>query len=92
MLDNAIKEQLKSVFAVLENNVELVCDESTHEDQKELIEMLQDVASTSTKIIVKTPAGGNAEKTFSPNFILNTRDAIQVSFLKPFLGDMNLHH
>jgi alkyl hydroperoxide reductase subunit F len=68
MLDHAIKEQLKSVFAVLENDVELVCDESSHEDQKELIEMLQDVASTSSKIIFKEASSAGSPKNPSPQF------------------------
>lgn len=53
MLDNSLKEQLKSVFAVLENEIELVYDESSHPDQAELISMLNDVASTSNKIIAR---------------------------------------
>ncbi len=50
MLDAALKEQLTSVFGALENEVEIVYANSSHDDQKELIEMLRDVASTSNKI------------------------------------------
>ncbi len=53
MLDSSLKEQLKSVFATLENTVELVYENSSHDDNKELVEMLQDVASTSDKITVR---------------------------------------
>lgn len=60
MLDNSLKEQLKSVFAVIENDVELVYDESSHADQAELVEMLQDVASTSPKIIARPAVTGGA--------------------------------
>lgn len=68
MLDNALKEQLKSVFAILENSVELVLDESSHPDQAELIEMLQEVASTSPKIIVRPATVPAATKSASPQF------------------------
>lgn len=68
MLDSAIKEQLKSVFAVLENNIELVLDESSHPDQNELTEMLNDVASTCDKIIVKKALVPVAEKAKTPQF------------------------
>lgn len=67
MLDSSIKEQLKTVFAALEKNVELVYDDSKHPDQVELIEMLQDVASTSSKIIVRA-SNASAEKAKSPQF------------------------
>ena len=57
MLDNDILDQLKSVFAKLEKNVELVYKSSDHEDQKSLVEMLEQVASTSENITVKPAAG-----------------------------------
>ena len=54
MLDSAIKDQLKTVFAALENEVVLVHNtNNSHVDQAELIQMLEDVASTSDKIKVK---------------------------------------
>ena len=52
MLDSEILEQLKSVFSVLENKIRLVYDESIHEDQNQLIELLNGVASTNIKIEV----------------------------------------
>ncbi len=53
MLDTQMKEQLTSVFAALENTVELIYAKSSHDDQKDLVEMLTDVASTSSKIEAK---------------------------------------
>ncbi|MBO9668164.1 MAG: alkyl hydroperoxide reductase subunit F [Bdellovibrio sp.] len=58
MLDSSLKEQLTSVFAKLEKPVELVYEPSVHDDQKDLIEMLQDVGSTSANIKVRENAGG----------------------------------
>jgi alkyl hydroperoxide reductase subunit F len=52
VLDQSLKDQLISVFGALENNVELTYANSAHADQAELVEMLQDVGSTSPKIIV----------------------------------------
>ncbi|MGK5094043.1 alkyl hydroperoxide reductase subunit F [Deltaproteobacteria bacterium TL4] len=50
MLENDIIEQLKSVFEKLNGRVELVYAKSPHEKQEELIEMLEQVASTSEHI------------------------------------------
>lgn len=63
MLDSAIKDQLNSVFATLENTVELVYENSSHADQNELVEMLQDVATTSSKIIVRPSTESNLVST-----------------------------
>lgn len=60
MLDSSLKEQLTSVFAVLENTVELIVENSAHEDQKDLMEMLQDVASTSPKINLTPNSSGSS--------------------------------
>ncbi|HWU43062.1 MAG TPA: thioredoxin family protein, partial [Bdellovibrio sp.] len=57
MLDAALKEQLNSVFSVLDKPVELVYENSAHEDQKDLLEMLQDVASASAQIILRKNDG-----------------------------------
>ena len=59
MLDSSLKEQLQSVFAKLENTVELVYAKTTHDDNKELVEMLQDVATTSDKITVREGANSS---------------------------------
>lgn len=53
MLDSQLKEQLTSVFEKLENEIELVYEQSSHADQKELVEMLEEVASTTPKVKVK---------------------------------------
>lgn len=53
MLDANILEQLKSVYSALENDVTLVLSKSEHEKQSELVEMIKEIASTSSKISVK---------------------------------------
>ena len=53
MLDSSLREQLVSVFGKLEKPVELIIDNSPHEDHKDLLEMLNDVAETSPNITVK---------------------------------------
>lgn len=53
MLDQDMKEQLKTVFAQIENKIELVYKKSTHQDQASLIEMLNDLTSTSDKISLR---------------------------------------
>lgn len=53
MLDNDLKEQLKSAFAPIENQIDLVYIDNQHSDQAELLEMLNAVADTSGKISVK---------------------------------------
>ena len=53
MLDKNILEQLTTVFGKLENEVELVYSKSSHADQKDLVELLEQVASTSTNITVR---------------------------------------
>ncbi|PIE75399.1 MAG: alkyl hydroperoxide reductase subunit F [Deltaproteobacteria bacterium] len=50
MLEQGIIDQLKTVFEVLEGNIDLVYEESSNEKQKELVEMLEQVASTSENI------------------------------------------
>ncbi|KYG60948.1 alkyl hydroperoxide reductase subunit F [Bdellovibrio bacteriovorus] len=66
MLDPQMKEQLSTVFQKLENEVELVYAPSSHADQKDLVEMLEEVASTSSKIKARA-ATGMAQVT-SPQF------------------------
>lgn len=53
MLDSAIQEQLKSVFTKLDKTVVLRVDRSSHANQDELLEMLNDVATCSDKIRVE---------------------------------------
>jgi alkyl hydroperoxide reductase subunit F len=66
MLDNNILEQLKAVFVKLDNKVELVYDKSEHEDQFKLVDLLEQVASTSENIIVR-PASNSKDVSF-PQF------------------------
>lgn len=56
MLDQDMKEQLRGVFAKLESKVALVYDDSTNENQPELVSMLSDLAETSSLIEVR-PSG-----------------------------------
>jgi alkyl hydroperoxide reductase subunit F len=65
-IDKNILEQLESVFLKLENDVKIVYRHSDHSDQKQLVEMLEQVASTSNKIkIVKSD---NHEMVSIPQF------------------------
>lgn len=50
MIDNNMKDQLKSVFEKIEGSIQLVYTKSAHEKQNELIEMLTAVSDTSDKI------------------------------------------
>jgi NADH-dependent peroxiredoxin subunit F len=52
MLDQAIKEQLQEVFKNLTNQIDLVYHQSQHEDQSQLLAMLNDISSTAEKIKV----------------------------------------
>lgn len=52
MIDSEMIEQLKTVFAKLEGQVELVVDLSQHADQGELLNLLEGVASASPNITI----------------------------------------
>lgn len=57
MLDQDLKSQLKQVFEALESPIELIYKSSDHEKQAELVEMLTDISSTSSRIsAVPSPA------------------------------------
>lgn len=61
MLDSDIKDQLREVFKAIEGSVELVYDESSHENQQELKEMLEGIASTCDNIkLVPSGRSGHA--------------------------------
>lgn len=60
MLDAGMKEQLATVFQKLESDVNLVYDQSSHADQAELVELLTDVASTSSRIGLKSSGASSA--------------------------------
>lgn len=47
MIDQDLKDQLKPVFASLEHSIELVYDQSAHENQAELLAMLEGLTDTS---------------------------------------------
>ena len=64
MLDTQMLEQLKTVFAPIEKNITLIYDESNHPDQKELVEMLESVSSTSAKIKTKCSGKNNVNPFF----------------------------
>lgn len=53
MLDTDLKEQLTAHFSGLSHRIELVADRSDHAQQQELLEMLNDLAETSTDITVR---------------------------------------
>ncbi|GIL18067.1 MAG: alkyl hydroperoxide reductase subunit F [Oligoflexia bacterium] len=67
MLDTAMKDQLKSVFAKLENQVDLIYNQSSHPDTDGLIEMLTDIQSTSSLINVKK-SEKPSQDTVTPGF------------------------
>ncbi|MFA7614883.1 MAG: thioredoxin family protein, partial [Candidatus Caldatribacteriota bacterium] len=52
MLDTAIIEQLKGVYQTLENEVSLVIKKSEHANYKDLKDLVESLASTSSKIAV----------------------------------------
>lgn len=52
MLDSDLKEQLKSVFAPIENSIELNYFEKVHPEQSDLLSMLTEIATTNSKISV----------------------------------------
>jgi alkyl hydroperoxide reductase subunit F len=71
MLDQDMKEQLKSVFAQIENKIELVYTPSSHSDQMTLLEMLNDIATTCEKIIVKPSDSLDKPKEIPPQFTIH---------------------
>lgn len=59
MLDQEMKDQLRGVFAKLDSKVALVYDDSSNENQPELVSMLTDLAGTSSMIEAR-PSGTKA--------------------------------
>ena len=77
MLDKNLLEQLSSVFSKLDEEVELVYDQSIHADQAGLLEMLNEVVSTSNKLKL-TPSSNHSD---IPSFSLKTMGKLNgVSF------------
>lgn len=73
MLDADLKEQLKSVFANLESQIDLVYEPSQNENQAELLDMLSGVADTSAKIKAypnPNSADGGQANNVPPRFTL----------------------
>jgi NADH-dependent peroxiredoxin subunit F len=53
MLDSGILEQLKSVYQNLEHEITLLVAQSQHENQQELLNLVNSIQSTSPKILVR---------------------------------------
>lgn len=68
MFDTDLNEQLRSVFSALENEVELAYEPSSHEDQAQLVEMLEAVAATSPKISCRLWAPADGRRATAPQF------------------------
>lgn len=66
MLDSGIKSQLVTLFQSLPHKLELVIDNSEHEKQGELIEMLNEIAEVSAEINVRF----SHQKSPTPRFAL----------------------
>jgi NADH-dependent peroxiredoxin subunit F len=66
MLDQDMKDQLKTVFADMGTTVTLVHNESDHTNQAELMELLEEVSSTSSNIVLKS----STQKTEAPSFYI----------------------
>jgi len=90
MLDTQLLEQLKTLFAQLENPVKLVYEPSSHADQDELVSLLTAVASTSSKLSVELIAADDGSQARSPSFTLNTKVSIRGFLLRGFPMDMSL--
>ncbi|MBC7752974.1 MAG: alkyl hydroperoxide reductase subunit F [Moraxellaceae bacterium] len=74
MLDQDLKQQLSSVFEQLSDTVEILYYDSKHADQVELLSMLNDVASTSNKIIVRPFESKTSD---SPEFEIHSQNYFQ---------------
>jgi alkyl hydroperoxide reductase subunit F len=61
-----MKEQLKTVFAQLESPITLVYYESDNQDQNQLLELLNEVRSTSNNILLRS----FSKKSSSPQFFI----------------------
>lgn len=70
MLDADLKEQLKTVFANLDNQIDLVYENSKNANQSELVEMLSGVAETSPKISAQFDPASAATDT-PPRFTIH---------------------
>lgn len=82
MLDMDLKEQLKGLFAQIENEITLVHDESDHASQAELISMLDDISSTCPKINLRS----SGQKKAFPQFTIHHRGSPTGVFFKGIPG------
>ncbi|PIE03292.1 MAG: alkyl hydroperoxide reductase subunit F [Acidobacteria bacterium] len=77
MIDKQMLNEIKKIFAGLKHEIELVLNESNHEKQGELEDMLSEVASTSDKVKL----GRSGVQKPSPSFSLKYDGALNgISF------------
>lgn len=68
MLETQLHEQLKSLFLDLEGSVELMYEPSSHEDQTQLIELLDGVAETSSNVSSQLSVPSDGRQSRVPQF------------------------
>ncbi len=78
MFDSDLKEQLTEAFKSLANTVTLVIAQSNHDDQSQLIEMLEGLASVNNKIQLKKPSDYKAD--FPQFFIEKNSKPVGITF------------
>lgn len=85
MLDSAIKDQLKGLFAQLEAHYTFdIFVHPQHESRAELVDLLEEVASCSDKLSCRLPDSEGLK------FILLKKERIRESHFVPYLVVMNL--
>lgn len=78
MFDSDLKAQLAEAFKQLENTVTLVIAKSDHEDQSQLMEMLEGLASVNNKIQLKKPSDYTAQ--FPQFYIEKNNKPVGITF------------
>lgn len=68
MLETQLHEQLKSLFLDLEGSVELMYEPSSHEDQTQLVELLDGVAATSSNVSSQLSVPSDGRQSRVPQF------------------------
>lgn len=71
MLDQNLLDELRKVFSVLESKIDLVHDDSDHADQKDLLTLLEQIASTNYKVSVVS----SGKKSAIPRFVIKKNGA-----------------
>lgn len=85
MLDSAIKDQLKGLFAQLEAHYTFdIFVHPQHESRAELVDLLEEVASCSDKLSCRLQDSEGLK------FILLKKERIRESHFVPYLVAMNL--